>query len=122
MTKFFSALFLGLVVCACSTFSGAHDRLVGGATLSTPAGAQIGSALLTQDTQGLKLTLIVTGMSPGSAHGLHLHAVGACQGSGFASAGPHLNPGGRQHGVSNPAGSHFGDLPNLEINASGAGR
>ena len=122
MTKFAIAVALGSMLGGCTTFAGANDRLIGGATLSTPAGAQIGSALLTQDAQGLKLTLIVTGMTPGSTHGLHLHAVGACQGPAFASAGSHLNPGGRQHGVSNPAGSHLGDLPNLVINPSGAGR
>jgi Cu-Zn family superoxide dismutase len=82
----------------------------------------VGTAVLTEDAQGLKLTLVMTGLTPGSAHGLHLHSVGACQGPAFASAGPHLNPAGHQHGMDNPAGSHLGDLPNLVVNAAGAGR
>jgi superoxide dismutase, Cu-Zn family len=122
MTKFAYALTLGLFAGACTTFAGAQDKLVGGASISTPDGTRIGTAVLTEDAQGLKLTLVLTGLTPGSIHGLHLHAVGACQGPAFASAGPHLNPAGRQHGADNPAGSHLGDLPNLTINSAGAGR
>ena len=122
MIKLPIALGLGLLAGGCTTFAGANDRLVGGATFATPSGATVGTALLTEDPQGLKLTMVMTGLTPGSAHGLHLHAVGACQGPAFASAGPHLNPAGRQHGMDNPAGSHLGDLPNLVVNAAGAGR
>ena len=39
----------------------------------------------------------------------------------FASAGVHFNPAGKQHGTQNPAGPHGGDLPNLEVAASGEG-
>jgi len=45
--------------------------------------------------------------------GVHLHAVGRCEAPAFSSAGPHLNPFGRQHGRRNPRGAHAGDLPNL---------
>ncbi len=41
--------------------------------------------------------------------------------SGNASAGGHLNPHGKQHGMENPQGSHLGDLPNLSIGADGKG-
>ena len=33
----------------------------------------------------------------------------------------HLNPGARQHGAHNPAGSHLGDLPNLTVGVNGTG-
>lgn len=36
--------------------------------------------------------------------------------------GDHLNPGGRAHGLQNPAGAHAGDLPNLDADASGRAR
>ena len=42
---------------------------------------------------------------------------GRCEGPAFASAGPHWNPTGRQHGSLNPAGHHLGDLPNLDVDA-----
>lgn len=52
---------------------------------------------------------------------MHLHAVGKCEAPAFASAGGHLNPGSRQHGVDNPHGAHLGDLPNLLADTSDAG-
>jgi Cu-Zn family superoxide dismutase len=51
--------------------------------------------------------------------GLHVHGVGRCDTPAFTSAGPHWNPVGRQHGLSNPAGPHAGDLPNVPIAANG---
>jgi Cu-Zn family superoxide dismutase len=60
----------------------------------------------------------VAGLSPG-AHGIHLHAVGKCEPPGFTSAGGHLNPFAKEHGMENPAGSHLGDLPNLDVSADG---
>jgi Cu-Zn family superoxide dismutase len=51
--------------------------------------------------------------------GLHVHAVGRCNPPAFTSAGPHWNPSGRQHGLSNPAGAHAGDLPNVPVAANG---
>ena len=45
--------------------------------------------------------------------GMHIHAVGKCQGPDFTSAGPHWNPGMKQHGRDNPMGAHGGDLPNV---------
>jgi Cu-Zn family superoxide dismutase len=59
------------------------------------------------------------GVPPGM-HGVHIHAVGRCEGN-FDSAGGHFDPG--------PAGNpdpdvnhpyHSGDLPNIVANASGA--
>ena len=37
------------------------------------------------------------------------------------SAGGHFNPTNRQHGLRNPQGPHAGDLPNLTVDANGAG-
>ena len=68
---------------------------------------------------GVELTVRVTGLKPG-AHGLHLHAVGACEGPGFTSAGGHFDPG--PHGMMDPDANHpfhMGDLPNLVADASG---
>jgi Cu-Zn family superoxide dismutase len=51
--------------------------------------------------------------------GLHVHAVGRCDGPGFTTAGPHWNPATRQHGPANPQGPHAGDLPNVPVAANG---
>jgi Cu-Zn family superoxide dismutase len=56
---------------------------------------------------------------PLGLHGIHVHAVGRCQGPGFESAGPHWNPNGRRHGFNNPAGPHRGDLQNVTVTATG---
>jgi Cu-Zn family superoxide dismutase len=59
-------------------------------------------------------------MPPGT-YGMHIHAVGKCEGPKFESAGPHWNPGERQHGRNNPKGAHAGDLDNLTVGAGGSG-
>lgn len=72
--------------------------------------------------KGGKLTGVVkaTNLEPG-LHGLHIHAVGRCSGEGFADAGGHWNPQGKQHGLENPMGAHLGDLPQLKVGANGKG-
>jgi Cu-Zn family superoxide dismutase len=56
---------------------------------------------------------------PHGIHGIHVHAVGRCEPPDFASAGPHWNPEGKKHGLSNPQGPHAGDLPNVDVAADG---
>jgi Cu-Zn family superoxide dismutase len=56
---------------------------------------------------------------PQGWHGLHLHAVGKCDGPDFASAGGHFNPGARKHGHRVGEGAHAGDLPNVFVGADG---
>jgi Cu-Zn family superoxide dismutase len=45
--------------------------------------------------------------------------VGRCEPPTFQSAGGHFNPLGKKHGLENPEGAHGGDLPDLEVDASG---
>jgi Cu-Zn family superoxide dismutase len=85
------------------------------------SGARIGQVTATEDARGVVLGVFATGLSPGR-HGMHLHAVPACEPPGFRSAGGHFNPEGHQHGAKNPQGAHVGDLPNLEVNGRGEGR
>ena len=93
---------------------GPSTALVSGA--GTPAGAV--QAELRPG--GTYLRIAVEGLPPGD-HGLHLHAVGRCDGPGFQSAGPHWNPAARKHGQLNPEGAHAGDLPNITVSANGHG-
>jgi Cu-Zn family superoxide dismutase len=72
---------------------------------------------------GHMVQVIVTVQNaPPGLHGVHIHAVGKCEGPAFTTAGGHFDPG--------PAGDmnadtnhpyHMGDLPNLTVQPNGAG-
>jgi Cu-Zn family superoxide dismutase len=81
-------------------------------------GQSIGSASLLPSSRGPLLLIRLT-VVPSGTHGLHLHESARCDPPGFESAGPHLNPAQRQHGLRNPAGPHLGDLPNVRASAAG---
>jgi len=93
---------------------------IAAATLRTPDGKDVGRATVREVAGGLRVTVDARFLPPGM-HGAHLHTVGRCEGSDFASAGPHWNPGGMKHGTNNPQGPHAGDLPNLSIGPDGRG-
>ena len=80
-------------------------------------GRVIGAVVVAADG-AMTVRVAAGGLAPGM-HGMHLHQVGLCTAPGFASAGGHLNPGGKQHGRDNPLGAHLGDLPNIEVGVSG---
>ena len=88
--------------------------------LVNAARASIGAVQAEPRAGGTYLRIAAQELPPGD-HGLHLHAVGRCDGPAFQSAGAHWNPAGRQHGHLNPAGAHAGDLPNLTASANGRG-
>ena len=95
-----------------------EPRPLAEATLVRPDGKTTGHARFLPRSPGVALEIEVWGVAPGP-HGLHLHAVGRCDGPDFASAGPHLNPAGHEHGNLNPKGSHLGDLPNVVADDKG---
>lgn len=117
---------VGLATLALATGVAAGTAAATGAShaaarLIDATGQTIGWARLTEDASGqLHMNVQVDGLTPGR-HGIHLHAVGACAGPTFASAGGHFNPLGAEHGLDNPAGAHAGDLPNLVVNDAGRG-
>src|SRR5215813_14340679 len=82
------------------------------AGLKDKDGKDVGRATLIETPEGLRIAVTGYRLPPGT-HGLHIHAVGACQPPDFASAGAHFNPSDRKHGTQNPEGPHAGDLPNL---------
>jgi superoxide dismutase, Cu-Zn family len=109
-----------VLLAACTSVRSQPEPLSAGATLQDKDGKNVGVATLIQT--GDEVRIAVTGYRlPPGPHGLHIHAVGQCTPPDFASAGGHFNPGGKQHGRQNPAGPHAGDLPNLEVAASGEG-
>lgn len=85
------------------------------------AGDRVGQVTAVQEPGGIQLQVYVYQLPPGP-HGLHLHAVAACDPPGFQTATGHLNPAGRRHGRRNPEGPHLGDLPNLQVDDRGEAR
>lgn len=104
----------------CATTADLPTVKLATATLKQGNGLPAGSAVLAAAGDTVTLTVAVAGLGAGD-RGMHLHMVGRCDGPDFTSAGGHLNPGARQHGVHNPAGSHLGDLPNLTVGGNGTG-
>ena len=104
----------------CTTVGQVPSIRLGSAMLKSANGLPAGTAQLLAVGDQVTLSVAIAGL-PQGPHGLHLHAVGLCATPDFASAGPHLNPGGHQHGAENPAGSHLGDLPNVTAGSAGAG-
>lgn len=125
----------GLVAMACSgggtpgvasatpnadAFDESPTSVVANAAITDPQGKIVGLASFRETRLGVRVELKVTGMPPGT-HGAHIHAVGKCEGPEFASAGGHFNINDKVHGVPGATTAHAGDLPNLEVAASGLG-
>ena len=81
-------------------------------------GVDHGRAVLREEAGRIVVHIRASGLAPGT-HGVHLHAVGQCDGPAFESAGPHFNPTAKKHGVLNPEGPHLGDLSNLTVTGDG---
>jgi Cu-Zn family superoxide dismutase len=88
------------------------------AVLRNPQGADIGRVTVSEKNGLILIHIRATGLVAGS-HGTHLHVAGQCDGPDFQSAGSHLNPTSKKHGILNPEGHHLGDLPNLIVAPNG---
>jgi superoxide dismutase, Cu-Zn family len=91
------------------------------ASLKTADGKDVGTVTATPGDGMIMVSVAAMGMTAGD-HGIHIHTVGKCDGPKFESAGSHWNPTGAKHGLSNPEGSHGGDMPNLTIAGDGTGK
>jgi Cu-Zn family superoxide dismutase len=120
--KAFVAVVGSLLLAGCAGMRGAPATdNTAKAELRNTSGQPVGTATLTQVGSVVRVVLEVQGL-PRGAHGVHVHAVGKCEPPDFNSAGPHFNPGNKQHGALNPQGSHAGDLPNITVAPDGTGR
>ena len=98
----------------------AADAASARATLKDAKDQPVGTATFTGAGGGVKLTVEVEGLPPGT-HGIHVHGAGKCEGPEFKSAGGHFNPSHKKHGLESAEGHHAGDLPNLTVGADGKG-
>ena len=91
-------------------------------TLRDARGTMVGAATLKPNgTTGVVFELDLKRLPPGE-HAVHLHQTPTCDPPSFESAGPHLNPTGKQHGLQNPAGPHAGDMNNVKVAADGTAK
>jgi len=102
-----------LAVGACATTQ--NDGFASG-QLRDASGGRHGDVFARPEGGRIRIDVRANNITPGT-YGIHVHAVGRCDGPDFDSAGGHWNPTARRHGRDNPAGMHSGDLPNLIVGA-----
>ena len=113
-------VFLSALLCSTVAFGQAAPKSAH-ADIVNAQGQNIGSAKIVPAKKGVKIEVSVSQLPPGK-HGIHIHAVGKCDGPAFTTAGGHLNPDTKKHGKDNPDGPHAGDLLMIEVKADGTAK
>jgi Cu-Zn family superoxide dismutase len=103
-----------------SAFSASAQMAVK-AELHDGMGNSVGTAEFAPAPKGVSIKLNLMNLPPG-VHGIHVHAVAKCEGPAFTTAGGHLNPDMKHHGLENPDGPHAGDMPNITVAADGTAK
>jgi Cu-Zn family superoxide dismutase len=78
-----------------------------------------GTVNFTQVDDGVRIVAHITGLTPNSQHGFHIHEFGDASSPDLMSTGGHYNPWGAVHGGPHSAEHHAGDLGNLKTDDKG---
>jgi superoxide dismutase, Cu-Zn family len=87
------------------------------AELKDQKGQSVGEVTLTETPHGVLINGTLSNL-PAGDHAIHIHEAGKCE-APFKTAGGHLNPSKKKHGILAAEGKHEGDLPNLHVGADG---
>ncbi|HEX7241396.1 MAG TPA: superoxide dismutase family protein, partial [Longimicrobiaceae bacterium] len=85
---------LALVLAGCGPavkYAGGPADPAATVRLLNAQGQPVGSAVLSDSEEGVRVNLSVRGL-PAGTHGVHIHQNGQCAPPDFGSAGPHYNP------------------------------
>jgi superoxide dismutase, Cu-Zn family len=77
-------------------------------------GQSVGTALLTDTAQGMKIKLDIKNLPPGE-HSIHIHQTPKCDPPDFKSAGPHFDPVVAGHSEHDHSALPAGDIPNFSL-------
>lgn len=119
-TSAFAFAACALTLASCQSVGDLPTEQLASGTFVQSNGVPAGTARLFASGDTVTLAVAVAGITPGE-HGFHLHMTGVCTRPDFSSAGGHLNPYGKGHGLTDSDGAHLGDLPNLTVAANGTG-
>ncbi|MET0280529.1 MAG: superoxide dismutase family protein [Steroidobacteraceae bacterium] len=90
------------------------------AVLASASGSKVAGQLnLTVGASGVVVAGELSGLTPNTVHGFHVHENGDCSAPDASSAGAHFNPGHAAHGGPETAAKHLGDIPNVQSDAKG---
>ncbi|HUH89076.1 MAG TPA: superoxide dismutase family protein [Lysobacter sp.] len=88
--------------------------------LASASGSLVsGRLIVTPMAGGVHLRGEIGGLTPGSAHAIHIHEKGDCSAVDATSAGGHFNPTNEPHGKVGTPTHHAGDMDNIVADAKG---
>jgi Cu-Zn family superoxide dismutase len=113
--------FAGLAaLVGCQTYPQQTPQSRARADLEARSGSQAaGYADFVERGDKVLVSVKVTGLTPNSVHGFHVHEKGDCSAADAMTAGGHFNPDGNPHSHPGQLKRHAGAMPNLVANGNG---